>query len=192
MAFSAALVRRVVRRLRREHGFSLVELLAVMAILSLVMAGITALFISGVRTQANLTASFQAEIALHVGLNKMRIDVHQACSQTAQTGTSVTLSLPPCDGTNVVTWCTQGSGNVYSLYRVTGSSCSGGVDYADFLTGGSIFSYLGANVTNTTPSTGSNALPRLHVDMTVNATPANGATSYRLVDDLVFRNGARQ
>jgi hypothetical protein len=29
------------------------------------------------------------------------------------------------------------------------------------------------------------------VDATVNATPAVGATGYRVVDDLVFRNGLR-
>ena len=192
MAYPADLVRRLVRRTRSEHGFSLIELLAVMAILSFVMAGIITLYVSGVRTQANLTASFQAQTALHVGLDKMRKDVHQACSQTAQSATSVTLSETPCDGTQMVTWCTQGSGSVYGLYRVSGSTCSGGVKFADYLTGGSIFSYLGPNTTPTTPATGSNALPRLHVDMTVNATPATSATRYRLVDDLVFRNGVRQ
>jgi hypothetical protein len=116
----------------------------------------------------------------------MRKDVHLACSQTAQSATSVTLSNPPCDGTNIITWCTRGSGSVYSLYRVTGSTCTGGVDLADYLTTGSIFSYLGPNVT-----AGSNALPRLHVDLRVNATPATTATGYRVVDDLVFRNGLR-
>lgn len=192
MLHAAALARRLARRARSEVGFTLVELLAVMAILSLVMLGIITLFLSGVRTQANLGASFQAQISLHVGLDKMRKDVHAACSQTAQSATSVTLSDPPCDGTNNITWCTQGSGSAYSLYRVAGSTCTGGADVADFLTSGSIFSYLGPNTTNTTPTTGSNALPRLHVDMTVNATPATGATGYRVVDDLVFRNGVRQ
>ena len=186
MAHPAALVRKRARRIRSEHGFTLVELLAVMAILSLVLTGVISLYISGVSTQANLTASFQAQTSLHVGLDKMRKDVHLACSQTAQSATSVTLSLPPCDGTKMVTWCTQGSGSVYGLYRVSGSTCTGGVDFADYLTGGSIFSYLAQNVT-----VGSNALPRLHVDMTVNATPASSATGYRVTDDLVFRNGVR-
>ena len=189
---AAALFRRFVRRTRSEHGFSLIELLAVMAILSFVLLGITSLYVSGVRTQANLTASFKAQTALHVGLNKMRTDVHQACSETAQSATSVTLSEPPCDGTKMVTWCTTGSGSAYSLYRVAGSTCTGGVDFADYLTGGSVFSYLGPNVTNTTPTTGSNALPRIHVDAILNATPANAATKYRVIDDLVFRNGPRQ
>jgi prepilin-type N-terminal cleavage/methylation domain-containing protein len=174
-----------------EVGFTLVELLMVMVITGLVLTGIITLYLSGVSTQAKLAARFQAETALHVGLNKMRTDVHLACSQTAQSATSVTLWDPPCDGTNVVTWCTQGSGSVYGLYRVTGSTCTGGTKYGDFLTSGSIFSYLGPNVTNTTPSTGSNVLPRVHVDMTVNATPSVSSNRFHIVDDLVFRNGLR-
>ena len=178
---------RFLRRARSEQGITLVELLMVMVILGLVLTGIISLYLSGVGTTANLTASFQAQTALHTGMDKIRKDTHMACSETAQSATSVTLSLPPCDGTVLVTWCTQGSGSAYSLYRVSGSTCSGGVDYADYLTSGSIFSYLGPNVT-----AGSNALPRLHVDVTVNARPATTSTGYRVVDDLVFGNGPRQ
>jgi type II secretory pathway pseudopilin PulG len=180
------LLRRLTLRASSERGFTLVEVVTLMAIMSLVLIGIISLYLSGVLTQANLTASFQAQTSLHVGLDKMRNDVHLACSQTAQSASSVTLSQPPCDGTNVVTWCTQGSGSVYGLYRITGSSCTGGTKFADYLTSASIFSYIASNVT-----VGSNALPRLHVDMTVNATPTSGATGYRVVDDLVFRNGVR-
>jgi hypothetical protein len=164
----------------------LAELLTVMVLMSFVLMGILSLFISGIRTQANLTSSFQAQIALHVGLDKMRKDVHLACSQTAQSATSVTLSDPPCDGTKMVTWCTVGSGTLYGLYRIAGSTCTGGVKYADYLTGASIFTYTAQNVT-----VGTNALPRLHVDLTVNANPATSATGYRVTDDLVFRNGVR-
>jgi type II secretory pathway pseudopilin PulG len=187
MVSTPAFVRRFLRLAQCERGISLVEMLMVMVMLAFVLTGIIALYISGVRTTANLTASFQAQTALHLGLDKMRKDVHLACSESAQSATSVTLADPPCDGTNNVTWCTQGSGNAYSLYRVSGSTCTGGVDFADYLTSGSIFSYLGPNVT-----AGSNALPRLHVDMTVNAQPATASTGYRVVDDLVFGNGQRQ
>jgi len=188
MRLAAPLRRRLTQALRREGGYTLVELLAVMAILALVMLGVTSLYLSGVRAQAKLTTQFQGEIALHVGLDKMRIDVHAACSETAQSSTSVTLSLPPCDGTNLVTWCTQANNGAYSLYRKVGSTCSGGVDFADYLTGGSIFTYTAQN----SPA-GSYAQPRLHVDMTVNADPhLSSSGAFHVVDDLVFRNGARQ
>jgi len=169
-----------------------VELLAVMIILGLVLTGIVSLYLSGANSQATLSASFQAQTALHTALDRMRKDVHLACSQTAQSATSVTLSESPCDGTVLVTWCTRANGTQYSLYRVSGSSCTGGTDAADYLTGGSIFSYLAQNQTNTTPATGSYALPRLHIDLTLNATPATTVSSYRIVDDLVFVNGVRQ
>jgi prepilin-type N-terminal cleavage/methylation domain-containing protein len=186
MSRAAPLLRRLALASRREGGFTLVELLATMAILSLVMLGVTSLYLSGVRAQAKLTSMFQGQIALHVGLDKMRIDVHAACSETAQSSTSVTLSLPPCDGTKLITWCTQSHNGAYSLYRNVGSTC-GGQDFADYLTGGSIFTYTAQNVT-----AGSNALPRLHVDMTFNANPSTSVSQFRVVDDLAFRNGARQ
>jgi prepilin-type N-terminal cleavage/methylation domain-containing protein len=186
MARSSALLRRFLRRARSDHGVSLVELLAVMVIMTLVMTGVITLYISGVTTQGKLTANFQAETALHVGLGKIRADVHLACTQSANSTSSVTLSLPPCNAPVSVTWCTRGSGSAYSLYRIAGSSCSGGTSYADFITSGSIFTYYAQN----SPS-GSNVLPRLHVDMTVNATPTITGTSLHVLDDLVFRNGAR-
>ncbi len=177
---------RLVRASRNERGFTLVELLSVMVILSLVMLGVISLYLSGLQAQAKVSAAFSGQTALHVGLDKMRVDVHAACSQTAQSATSVTLSLPPCDGTKIVTWCTQANNGQYSLYRNAGSTY-GGTDYADYLTSGSIFTYTAQNV----PS-GSNALPRLHVDMTVNADTSNVVSQFRVVDDLVFRNGPRQ
>jgi prepilin-type N-terminal cleavage/methylation domain-containing protein len=175
------------QRAGSEQGFTLVELLTVMAITSLVLLGVVTLYLGGVRATNSIASSFAAETALHTGLDKLRKDVHMACSETAQSATSVTLSLPPCDGTALVTWCTSGSGNAYSLLRQSGSSCSGGIDYADYLTSGSIFSYLAQNST-----AGSYALPRLHVAITVNATPSTTATGYTISDDLVFRNGVRQ
>jgi prepilin-type N-terminal cleavage/methylation domain-containing protein len=178
--------------LRNERGYTLVELLTVMVILSFVFMGIITLYLSGVQSQSNMNATFSAQTSLHVGLDKLRADVHLACSETAQSATSVTFSLPvssagTCDGTNLVTWCTQGSGSVYGLYRIVGSTCSGGTKYADFITSGSIFTYTAQN----SPS-GSYALPRLHVDVTVNITPAKTTTQYHVIDDLVFRNGVRQ
>jgi prepilin-type N-terminal cleavage/methylation domain-containing protein len=167
---------------RNEEGFTLVELLVVMVIMAIVMTAVVSLYLSGTRAQVKINATFQAQGSLHVGVDKLRRDVHLACSQTAQSATSVTLSLPPCDGTVLVTWCTQGSGTNYGLYRIVGSSCTGGVEYADLLTGGSIFSYLGPN----SPS-GSHAAARVHIDMTA----GTGGTSYRFVDDLVFRNSTR-
>lgn len=170
---------------RSERGFTLVELLTVMVILSFVLLGMTSLFIAGVRAQVQQNATLNGEVALHVGLDRLRTDVHSACSETAQSATSVTLSPPPCDGTSLVTWCTQANKGAYSLYRNPGSTC-GGADLADYLTSGSIFTYTAQN----SPA-GSYALPRLHVDITINANRQSGVTKFHIVDDIAFRNGAR-
>jgi hypothetical protein len=87
----------------------------------------------------------------------------------------------------MTTWCTQGSGTRYGLYRITGSSCTGGIRYADYLIGGSIFSYLGPN----SPS-GSYALARVRADLTVDANASNIGGRYEVISDIVFRNSARQ
>ena len=58
---------------------------------------------------------------------------------------------------------------------------------AQFLTGGSVFTYYSQN-----NPTNSFDLPRLHIDMTVNANPANNSQSFRVIDDMAFGNGARQ
>jgi hypothetical protein len=188
MSFARPVLKRLLREARSESGLSLIELLIVMLLMGMLLGTITTILVSGIGTQSGLTATFGAETNLHTGLGKLRTDVNLACSESAQSATSVTLVDPPCDGTKNVTWCTQGSGSVYGLYRITsGSTCTGGVKYADYLTGGSIFTYTAQN-----SPTGSYALPRLHVDVTVNPTPTLARNNYRVVDDLVFRNGVRQ
>ncbi len=171
----------------REDGFTLVELVMTMAILGIVLSAITGLFVAGLKSQSEQQSRFDALTELHIGLDKMTRDIHASCSTVSTSTTTVTVSNPPCDGTNVITWCTQGSGSSYGLYRVTGSSCSGGIRYTDFLTSGAVFTYVAAN----SPAN-SYVLPRIHADITVDAKPSNSTGSYRVVDDIVFRNGVRQ
>jgi prepilin-type N-terminal cleavage/methylation domain-containing protein len=175
------------RRAAAESGFTMVEVIVSMIVLSLVMTGIMTLFVDGTRTETDLRARFDAQTEVNVGLARLTRDVHAACSATAQSATSVTLSRPPCDGTSIVTWCTRGSGSRYGLYRVTGSTCSGGARYADYLIGGSVFSYLGPN----SPS-GSYALARVRADLTVDANASTSGGRYAVISDIVFRNSARQ
>ena len=180
-------LRTLLRRLRDERGMTLVELLTVMALLSIVMAGVVVLYISGVRTQTNLTSKFNAQTMLHTSLDRMRADVHLACSETAQSSSSVTLSMPPCDGTKLVTWCTSGSASRYGLFRIASATgCTTGQKLGDYLTSGSIFTYYAPD-----SPTNSWALARLHVDITANATPTDSKLAYHVVDDVSFGNSAR-
>jgi len=177
-------------RLRREErGYSLVELLTVMAILAVVLEGLTTLFVSASRAETDM----------------VRREVHCASGATpASTSTSsITLTLPTyCQtysGSTSVTWCTRSvSTNRYALYRINGSTCTGGVKWADYLvpTSGAttcsgalcIFNYSPPSAANCTASC---TLARLHVDVPVNARPSKTVDTYELVDDLVLRNTVR-
>src|SRR5579862_2985386 len=147
--------------IRSESGQTIVELLVVMAMMGMLLAGITSIFVSSMQTQSKLTNEFNSVSNLHVGVDRMRSDVNLACSSTATAGTATnTITLSECAGSGTVTWCTSGSGTNYSLYRYTsGSTCTSGVKFASYLTGGSIFTYYGANY-----SAGSYSLPYLHLN----------------------------
>lgn len=170
----------------REDGFTLVELVMTMLILGLVLTGVTALFSSGIRAQSDLQARFDAQTELRVGLDKLKREVHASCAIVSQTSIQLTVSNPPCTAPTTITYCTQGSGTRYGLYRNVGSTC-GGTKIADYLTSGGIFTYFAPN----SPSS-SFALARVRVDVTADAKPSTSGGAYHVIDDVVFRNSARQ
>jgi hypothetical protein len=108
---------------------------------------------------------------------------------------SVTITLPSyCKtGSGSITWCTRSvSTNRYALYRVVGSTCSGGVLWADYLTPSAsasvcsgalcIFNYTAQSTTS---------LAKLGVDFPVNIKPAKSVELYELQDSIVLRNSSR-
>jgi prepilin-type N-terminal cleavage/methylation domain-containing protein len=74
-------------RLRDEGGFSLIELLVVMAILGIVLSGVTTVFISGSRAELQVNNRFQAQEASRLAMAAIRKDVHGACAALV-TGTN--------------------------------------------------------------------------------------------------------
>lgn len=195
--------------MRAEGGYSLVELVVVMAILGVIVGGISTLFVSGINADADQTRRYQAQQDGRVALDRMRREIHAACT-VSNPGTyntwetSITLYFPAdacAAGARTVSWCTTGSGNRYALYRIVSSSCAGATaKYADYLTSNNIFVYvppnahvtsLGGGAGGTSTQDGSSSLPRLHVDLTVNRNPARIRDQFRLVDDIAFRNGPR-
>ena len=195
--------------MRAEGGYTLVELVVVMAILGVVLGGITRLFASGINADADQTRRYQAQQDGRVALDKMRREIHAACTVSNPSTynaweTSITLyfSSDACgSGSHTVSWCTSGAGTRYALYRIVSSSCTGATQkFADYLTSNNIFIYLPPNSHVTSLSggsggivtaDGSSVLPRLHVDLTINRKPALYRDRYRLVDDIAFRNGPR-
>jgi prepilin-type N-terminal cleavage/methylation domain-containing protein len=187
------------RLLREERGYTLVELLTVLMILGVVMGGLTTVFASATSSEADMNNRFQAQQGARLALDKLRREVHCASSATpsGSSVSSITLTVPTyCktySGTASVTWCTRSvSTNRYALYRMNGTTCSGGVKWADHLTPTStatvcsgalcIFNYTAQSTTS---------LAKLHVDLPVNPKPSRTVDTYELIDDLVLRNSTR-
>ena len=175
-------------------GYSLIELLTTMAILSVVLGGIVSLFVAGSNADADMTKRYQAQYNARLALDRLRRDAHSACGLAAGYSASlVTLeswdnSVTPATCTVATyTWCTTGSASRFQLYRLPGAvACTAGPKFGDWLTSGSIFTFTAQN----TPA-GMYTLARLHVDLPVNLTPAKPNGAYRLVDDIALRNSPR-
>ena len=179
-------VRAVRERLAREAGHTLPELLTVMAILSVVMGGLTTVFVQGSNAQNDMNKRFQAQLDARVALDRIRREVHCASSITpaAVQTTSVTLTLPSqCkNGTGNVTWCTRATGATWTLYRVVGIDCVGGIAWAANFTNDDVFYFHAQSTTS---------LAKLSVDFPVNLEPTKTYKEYRLQDSIVLRNSTR-
>ena len=190
------MTRRLLGRLARERGYSLVEMLIVMAILGVVMGSLTTVFVQATNAEQGMNDRFQAQLTARLALDKMRREVHCASVATPTgSSSSVTLTLPSyCKtGSGSITWCTRSvATNRYALYRVVGSTCTGGVMWADYLTPTTsaticsgalcIFNYTAQSVTS---------LADLKVDFPVNLRPSKSVELYELTDDIVLRNSTR-
>ncbi len=173
------------RRLRREGGYTLVEMLTVLVIFGTVMSALMTLFVQATNAENSMNNRFRAQQQARLALDRVRREVHCATAVTTSSQSSVTLSLPSYCGNASVTWCTVSLGaSRYGLYRQTGTSCgAGGVRYADYLTTANVFpSYTAQSTT---------ALATLKVDFPVNVKPSHGVDRYELADDIVLRNGTR-
>jgi type II secretory pathway pseudopilin PulG len=186
----------MIANVAEEGGHSLIELVVVIVVLGAVMGGILTALSAGISAQSNQTRSYQSQQDGKLALDKMRREIHNACTisspgtLTPVSSVTIYLSRDGCQThtpSQTVTYCTTSAAPAgYSLSRVVGASCTGALQkLASYLTGGNIFTYVPPN-----SPVGSSALPRLHVDMTLNrkvGTPGG----YRLVDDIAFRNGYR-
>jgi type II secretory pathway pseudopilin PulG len=184
----------MIANVAEEGGHSLIELVVVIVVLGAVMGGIVTALSAGISAQSNQTRSYQSQQDGKLALDKMRREIHNACTisspgtLTAVSSVTLDFSRDGCQSASrTVTYCTTSAAPAgYSLSRVVGASCTGALQkLASYLTGGNIFTYVPPN-----SPVGSSALPRLHVDMTLNrkvGTPGG----YRLVDDIAFRNGFR-
>lgn len=196
---------------RDARGFTLVELVVVLAVLGILVAALSTVFVSGSQAEADLNARFQAQQSARLALDELRRDVH--CGTTASpSGSSaiVRVDVPSGCATGAmsyVLWCTAsvgGSSSRYALWRIPDSASNttvppaatcptgdtGAVAWADHLSAGTVFTYTaGSGVA------GHEQLPELAVDFPVNVNAGKGGAgnegAYELKDTLVLSNGTR-
>jgi prepilin-type N-terminal cleavage/methylation domain-containing protein len=183
-------------RLRGERGYTLVEMLTVLVIMSVVMTSLTTVFVHASNSETDMNNRFQAQLTARLALDKMRREIHCA-SVATPTGVSssvtVTLASYCKTGSGSITWCTRSSGtNTYALYRVVGTTCAGGVKWADNLVASTTASACsGALCVFNYTAQSLSSLAKLSVDLPVNTNPAKTVDRYELTDDIVLRNSTR-
>jgi prepilin-type N-terminal cleavage/methylation domain-containing protein len=194
------MMQRLLRRLQAERGFTLTELIVVMAILGIILGALTTVFVSGTNAELDLNHRYQAQQQARLALDEIRIDIHCASAAQAQTiGTYPGLKLAINNGVGVgncpsdptVSWCVVSvSTSRYALYRSTATSniCTSSdatrILVADYLT-------TSSNVFTTAATVAQNALQTIGVDFLVNVNPTLGRDRYELSDTIVARNSTR-
>jgi prepilin-type N-terminal cleavage/methylation domain-containing protein len=109
---------------RDESGFTLIEMVVVITVLVLLMAGLSSLFLSGLHTSNTTSDLLASQTQIHLGLDRLEYETRCASQATlVSSGAGVTLTLPTqCPhATGTITWCVASG----SLVRYTGSACSG-------------------------------------------------------------------
>lgn len=130
-------------RMRSERGYGLLELLVVLGILGIVLAGLTTAFTAALRAEASAKRRATAQENARIALARMRTDIHCASGvlgpqENPYGGFTLTLTQSPgvCPAVTTsssgVQWCTipheEGSAN-WRLYRFLGTvlgDCDGG------------------------------------------------------------------
>ena len=177
---------RLRRRLSQEAGYTLIEGLTVLAILGIVLAGLTVMFQAGIQSELRASRELQAQQNARAALDRMRQELHCSNAISAPNDTpvsSVTVTLPAaCPGaaTSVVYSTASVAANRYELRRAADAGTP--VRVADYLTSSTPFTYY-------VPASGT--LGRLSVDIPVNLNPTDASTLWRLQDDIVLRNTVR-
>jgi prepilin-type N-terminal cleavage/methylation domain-containing protein len=183
---------RLLRRLRRRDGYTLIELIVVLSIFLFIVTALTRLFTSGAKAELDMNRRFQAQQQARLALDRMRRELHCASAIVAGADAdgdgnvaSLTVSLPSqCPSAKgvaiTVVYDTASAGTNRWKVRRTQSGVT--IPIADYITTDDPFKY-------TAPSPSSRGL--LHVDFPVNVYPNEGWKQWRLVDDIVLRNTLR-
>jgi prepilin-type N-terminal cleavage/methylation domain-containing protein len=199
------MLQRAARRLSSsaEDGFTLVEMLVVMAILLAILAPLTASYVSASVAQVDQTRRFDAQENARMALDRMRKDIHCAHGVTdpyandsggytivmTETNTTGVSECPNLVQTNAsgVQWCTipvGGATNRYQLYRENDpdEQCDGAdaTFMTDYLTRADLWA---------SPTCVTGQYPTVEVTMPVDVDPTRRPGAYQLTDEIALRNG---
>jgi prepilin-type N-terminal cleavage/methylation domain-containing protein len=172
------------QRLCGVRGYSMFELIAVMAILGVVMSGITTLFVSGSHAELQNNYRFQAQQTARLALDQLRLDVRGACAANVPSSAKLILAYVPAAGTGTP------AGPAYALYRSTqldaAFTCNSTVGklIADRLTQNVLFS-------STTPIP-IGQFQTVTVMLPVSFKEQTFGAPYKLTQTLTVRNTVRQ
>jgi prepilin-type N-terminal cleavage/methylation domain-containing protein len=200
-----------------EDGFTLAEMLVVLAILGIILAALTALITGALKSQTDQTNRTQSQQDARLGLDKLRREIRCASDLTTASGypaSAITITLgsycPTAGGAaTTVTWCTRDKNGAappapgaqpYTLWRYTGSACSGaGTRWASHLvdkidapsiTAGKIFGSVRMPAALLTPSTAPGAtLPAGTYSYDVTAVLAGGVEVPGTVSSVTIASG---
>jgi type II secretory pathway pseudopilin PulG len=193
----------------------MIEMVAVCAILGIVLAGLTTVFVSGTRAEMNINKRFQAQQAARLSIDELRIDTHSACAANVPTSAKLVLAMVPtshditaCGTTGSsasypkTIWCALVSPTIttqYALYRstATDSTCTAanGTLVADGLTSNALFSLsTGAPVASC--AAGTICVQQVEtISVTIPISFKQGGqfgTAYTVAQTLALRNGVYQ
>jgi prepilin-type N-terminal cleavage/methylation domain-containing protein len=186
-------IARIRTRLAGERGYSIVELLTVVTILSVIVGALTTLFVSASKGELDMNRRFQAQQSARLAIDKLRREIHCATSVSPSGSSSeITLTIPAqcptARGFTSIKWCVIAPPGAwagrYALYRSTDATCttSTGVKWADYLTTQPIFNYTVQS---------SQKLSSLGVSLVVDVRKDSAQGTFKLDDDIVLRNSSR-
>lgn len=171
------------RRLADERGVTLIELLITMFLLSIVLAALSNIFVSGLRASSDTSARTAGQGNIQTAVNRLEYELRCSSGATVPNAgvanSSVTLTLPTqcVHATGQYTWCVSSG----SLLRYSGTTCTGtGEAFADDVTTATPFTLI---------STTGN-LPQLAIDLSVNLTNRSSDV-VSVSDTITLRNAAR-
>jgi type II secretory pathway pseudopilin PulG len=176
-----------IRRLAAgEHGYTFIELVQVMVIMALLLAGLTTVFVQASNSELDMNRRFQAQQQARQAVERMRREIHCASAITpAGTSSAITVTIPsqcPTSGgspggppINVVYATQLVSAGRYRLRRA-------GVTIADYVKQANVFFYAAPT---------SASLAKLTVTLPITIEPGRSGSEWNLVADIVLRNTSR-